>query len=583
MSVFAADFETTTRKDDCRVWAWAACDTANEKNLYLGTRIDEFLSFCEESEDNHVFWFHNLKFDSSFLIDFLFKAGYKHVSKAKDRNSKTFKVMMNQKGLIYGMEVVFFLRGKTVNKATFYDSSKLFPGMKVAKIAEAFKMPIRKLSIDYTAHDDLPEGAPLTSEEKQYIINDVKIMASALGFFFSQGLDRITLGSCALADYKKIVGKRAYDRWFPVYRDIQTDLRQSYRGGYTYLNPKFKDRAVGRGVVLDVNSMFPSCMKYDLLPWGTPIYYQGKYETDEIYPLYIQMLRCSFVLKKGKLPTVQVKHSGYYGAQNEYLTTSHDEELTLYLNSVDLELFFENYDVTNVEYFHGWKFKGRTGMFTKYIDKWTGLKTKSKEEKNWGMYLISKLFLNALYGKFGTSVELRSKVPYLDGDGVVRYEDKEPEPQDGGYVAVASFITGHARRRLIHAAQRIQDEYHKGISKREFIYCDTDSLHIKSDDYSLPEWLEIDKKKLGAWKFESKFKRGKFLRQKCYIEESTEDVTNSDPEWQMKITVAGMPEECHSQVTFDNFKIGAKYSGKLMPTAAAGGTVLEEIDFTIKR
>lgn len=583
MSVFAADFETTTKKENCRVWAWAACDVANEKNLYIGTRLDEFLDFCKESEENHVFWFHNLRFDSSFLIDYLFKSNFKHVTKAKDRASRTFKVMMNHKGQIYGVEVVFFLRGKTVNKATFYDSAKLFPGMGVDDIAAAFRMPIRKKKIDYTAHDDLPEGAPLTEPEKDYIITDVKIMASALGFFFSHGMDKITLGSCALADYKNTVGLRAYNRWFPVYRDIQTSIRQSYRGGYAYLNPKFKDKEVGCGVVLDMNSMFPTCMKYDLLPYGTPIYYEGKYIEDSLYPLYVQMLRCSFVLKPGKLPTIQVKHSGYYGAQNEYLTTSNDEELTLCLNSVDLELFFENYDVTNPEFFYGWKFKGQTGMFDKYIDKWTAIKIQSKSEENWGMYLISKLFLNALYGKFGTSVELKSKIPYLDDNGVVKYYDSDPEPQDGGYVAVASFITAYARQRLLTAAQRIMDEYAAGISTREYIYSDTDSLHIKSDDFSIPEWLEIDSAKLGAWKFESKFRRGKFLRPKCYIEDSTEDIDEVEPEYKLKITVAGMPKECHSQVTFSNFKIGARYTGKLMPNAVAGGVILENIDFTIKR
>lgn len=62
----------------------------------------------------------------------------------------------------------------------------------------------------------------------------------------------------------------------------------------------------------------------------------------------------------------------------------------------------------------------------------------------------------------------------------------------------------------------------------------------------------------------------------------TEDVENSNPEYNLKITVAGMPEECYNQVTFDNFEIGAEYYGKKSPSVVPGGTVLIEGTFTIK-
>ena len=147
---------------------------------------------------------------------------------------------------------------------------------------------------------------------------------------------------------------------------------------------------------------------------------------------------------------------------------------------------------------------------------------------------------------------------------------------------MASFITSYARHRMITALQRATDDYRTGKSKIRPCYCDTDSLHCLSEDHTLPEWLDVDRNRLGAWKFESKFKRGRFLRQKCYIEESTEDVENTDPEYKLKITVAGMPSECYDQVNFRNFKIGATYKGKKLPQRVKGGVVLRSIDFTIK-
>ena len=73
------------------------------------------------------------------------------------------------------------------------------------------------------------------------------------------------------------------------------------------------------------------------------------------------------------------------------------------------------------------------------------------------------------------------------------------------------------------------------------------------------------------------------LKMVCCIENSTEDVLNPNPEYNLKITVAGMPTDCHKYVNFDNFNIGSSYKGKKQPKIVPGGVVLSEIDFTIKR
>lgn len=84
----------------------------------------------------------------------------------------------------------------------------------------------------------------------------------------------------------------------------------------------------------------------------------------------------------------------------------------------------------------------------------------------------------------------------------------------------------------------------------------------------------------GAWKLESKFKRGKFLRQKCYIEESFDDEIN--------VTVAGMPKKVHKMVNFENFETGFTTTNfndefkKLTYKHVKGGVMLVNTDFTIK-
>ena len=227
-------------------------------------------------------------------------------------------------------------------------------------------------------------------------------------------------------------------------------------------------------------------------------------------------------------------------------------------------------------------------MFDKYIDKWINNKIQATKDGNKGLRYISKLFLNSLYGKFGTDTRMVNKVPYFDGEEV-RYYYSEPQTRSGIYIALASFITSYARLVTITAFQKITDDYNSGKSNIQAVYADTDSLHLDSPNFQLPEGLNIDPYELGAWKYESRFSDkgqktgcgGKYLRQKCYIENSTEDIESINPDYKLKITVAGMPPECYSQVTFDNFNIGASYHGKKLPKTVSGGTVLIDSDFTI--
>lgn len=585
MKKYVADFETTTIPEDCRVWAYAIVDIEDYDKVIIGTNIEDFIDWCSKQKGSPKIFFHNLRFDLSFVMDALFRMGYTHTTEKEDRQTKTFNTMISDKGLVYQCEIIFYRKGKNIRKVILQDSLKLIP-LKVKEIPKAFGLEECKGEIDYDRHNKLPPNSPLSEEEKDYITHDVVIVAKAINYMYSQGLNKMTIGSCALDEYKSIIGKGTFKRWYPT-PEYHNDVKQSYRGGFTYLNPKFASVPVKEGITLDVNSLYPSVLRSHEcpLPFGTPIFFEGRYRPNPIYPLFTQMFRCQFEIKPGKIPTIQIKHSLDYQG-NEYLTSSNGEEVVLCLNSVDLELFFDHYDVYNIEYLSGWMFKASVGMFDKYIDKWSANKIKAKKEGNRGFYFISKQFLNSLYGKFGTDITTVNKVPYYQ-DGQVKYYYSQPESKKGVYIAVASFVTSYARRVTITSAQKITDDYNAGKSDIQFVYADTDSLHCSSPGFKLPEGLDIDPYKLGAWKYESKFysedgNGAKYLRQKCYIENFTEDIDNPNPEYHLKITVAGMPEECYDQVTFDNFEIGANYYGKKQPKTVPGGTVLVEGTFTIK-
>ncbi len=98
---------------------------------------------------------------------------------------------------------------------------------------------------------------------------------------------------------------------------------------------------------------------------GEPVFFEGQYKDDKVYPLYIQMISCSFELKKNKIPTIQIKGNKLYFRENEYLSTSGNEIVCLVLTNVDLKLFLEQYEVRDLEYISGWKFKGITRIIYK--------------------------------------------------------------------------------------------------------------------------------------------------------------------------------------------------------------------------
>ena len=77
----------------------------------------------------------------------------------------------------------------------------------------------------------------------------------------------MTSASNALNDYKEIIGKNKFSHWFTnLDYNVDKDIRQSYKGGFTYLNPIYKEKIVENINVLDVNSLYPSVMQFCKMP-----------------------------------------------------------------------------------------------------------------------------------------------------------------------------------------------------------------------------------------------------------------------------------------------------------------------------
>lgn len=598
MRLFTADFETSTAEwlkydNNARVWAYSIYEIEEHfDNFIYGNNINDFMNWCANPKENYKVFFHNLAYDGRYIIEYLLKNGFEYIEDKKLRRDKTFTTLISVDGIFYSIEIYFTVQKKKVNKVTILDSLKLL-NFSVDKIAKDFDLPIRKLELDYNLYR--PENHQLTEDEINYIRNDVEIVARALYELFNRGYDKMTIASNALHDFKNKIGNK-YQYLYPKLPNEIHDLaNESYRGGFTYVNPANKDKITKELIVLDVNSLYPSVLRYKPMPYGKPILYDGEYKRDIVYPLYIQYLSCRFELKKGKIPTIQIKGHSIF-LRTEYLENSKDEIVFLALTSVDLKLFLENYDVYDLTYLYGYKFKCVSGVFDSYIDSWTNEKIKAKKEGNKSMYAISKLFLNSLYGKFGSGRKSINKIPYINEDGILDFIDSDIKDKNTVYMPVATFTTAYAREKTIRTSQKIRDWSINKYGEDRYCYSDTDSIHfickseydekgniVLTEDSELLDILDIDDYKLGWWKIESRAKRGKFLHAKCYIEEPYEE--DSD----LNVTIAGLPKRLGKLVTFENFKHGMRIKAeenptlqKLIPVKVNGGVVLKAIDFTIK-
>lgn len=567
---FTADFETVTwLKNETYVWAWAVCNIDNYE-IHTGTEIIDFIELCKFYH-NPIIYFHNLRFDGEFILHYLNTHGYKCLKPKEEKVNRSYRPLINNLGQWYTLEVYFKVGNKQVNKVTFVDSLKIIP-FSVEKIAESYGLEEQKLTLDYKKPRE--KGHKLTPEELEYIKHDVLIVAKALKQNFLIGLKKNTLAANALEDFIQTISYDTYKNIFPqLPLKIDEDIRQTYKGGWNYLNPIYKGKELKKGTCIDVNSLYPYVMKKYSIPYGYPVFFNGQYKYDHNYPLYVQQITCKFKLKEGYLPTLARKGTGLY-AQNEYLIDSEDEFKTLTLTSVDLELFLKHYEIEGkIEYNAGWKFKAMYNIYTPYVDKWTAAKIEATKRNNKVLRTIAKLMLNALYGKMATSIKEQSKNPVIYGD-VMHYELNDVGEKKGVYLPAGTFITAYARKEIITAAQKVREYSLHKYGKDLFYYSDTDSIHSGLTAEEVKELFKISDTELGAFKIEAEFKQAKFIKQKCYIEKLKDNSIN--------IVCAGMPKTCYQYVEWETFKEGFKCKGKLAYRHVKGGVILEDTTFTIR-
>ena len=265
--IFSADFETTVYdgQTSTEVWAAATVELGTE-DVHIFHSIGDLFAYYESMNEHVRVYFHNLKFDGSFCIDYLLKNGYcldgvpigtnayEYSEKDTDMADGTFKPIITEMGQWF-MITIKMSNGFILE---LRDSLKLLP-FSVDKIGKDFQLKHKKLNMEYKGRRYA--GCEITQEEQKYIANDVLVVKEALEYMFSEGHDKLTIGSCCMAEFKNIwnTGKFSsldYDSMFPdLYKsnrlmeqakedphsygtaNVGEYIRKSYHGGWCYVRP----------------------------------------------------------------------------------------------------------------------------------------------------------------------------------------------------------------------------------------------------------------------------------------------------------------------------------------------------------
>lgn len=593
------DFETTVYKgqDHTEVWASAIVPLFTEDVTIHHSIEETYTSLSELAKvQNIIIYYHNLKFDGSFWLDFLLvqkKLKQAYIRTGKEINQVEWlpKSKMKNNTFRYTVSAIGGQWYNIIIKVNNHfieirDSLKLLP-FSVKRIGKAFGTKHQKLDMEYTGYRYA--GCEITEEEQKYIANDVLVVKEGLEIMFQQGHDKLTIGACCLKEFKEGYNRKianefdpsSYDKKLPnLYADtmklaygedvdgiltVGDYIRASYRGGWCYLVKGKEEKEFYNGTTADVNSLYPSMMSSEsgnYYPVGRPWFWKGNF-CDEPFmrvpPIvkeqyWFVRLRTRFYLKPGMLPTIQLKHNSLYKG-NEFLITSDvlnpvdgnyysqyiglDGEVKeaiveMTMTQTDYQLMIEHYDLKDTEILDGAMFKAEIGLFDDYMAKYK----KIKQESKGAMRELAKLFLNNLYGKMASSTDSSFKLAYVKDDGVLGFLPVIENNKKPGYIPIGSAITSYARNFTIRAAQK---NYH-GLDKPGFIYADTDSIHCDLPPDKI-QGIKVHPTNFCCWKLESCWDVGTFTRQKTYIEHVVkEDLEDCKPYYNVKC--AGMPQRC---------------------------------------
>jgi hypothetical protein len=373
---------------------------------------------------------------------------------------------------------------------------------------------LEKQSVDFEAAD--------TDLLSIYCFRDVEIvvafMLRYIAFVQSEDLGafRLTRASQALAAYRhRFMPHKVTFHDDDEVRELES---HAYYGGRT---EAFRIGSMSGGPFLsvDVNSMYPYCMKSFPMPVKlydysiTPALPRARalierflcvaevsLETDE--PAYAVKRDSRVVFPTGRIRTFLSTPSLRYAVEHGHLRAVH--RIAMYAGEL---------------------------IFSPFVDYFYSMRMEARSRGDPLMDTFAKLLLNSLYGKFGQYLHEEETIEGFPTEGYKRIRiidvttseivlitscmnvTTTTGPQsfcDRSFYAIPAHVTDHARMLLWSII--------KGIGPGRVLYCDTDSVKLRSRDLGRIDY-PMHPTALGALKVEKKVSRLTIYGLKDYVED----------------------------------------------------------------
>lgn len=404
-----------------------------------------------------------------------------------------------------GIWIVRFAKGD--KRIVVYDSINWFR-FKLKEMGKVIGLPKTEIDFEKCTIQELSD----------YCMNDTMILTK----FFGEWVN--FLREHDFGNFKPTIASQAFSCYthrfmnYPIHIHTNQKVidleRGSFRGG---VNLCFKlGEFIQKIYDLDVVSMYASQMKDHYFPTRL-IEYSVRPTKEKL----ISFLKNFAVIAKVKIkmdhPIIAIKKEKLIFPIGIFDITLTSPELNYVLKHGEI------LEVYEVAIYHQEK------IFDEYVDYFIDLKLKYAAEENIAYEKISKMLLNALYGRFGLKIrdkfligecsiyEVGNELQYDTrtkeltkivrfGGKVYQYDKNHREGNDS-FPAIPSFVSAYARMKLWEII------YLAGLEN--MFYCDTDSVFLNEEGYRKVHHL-IDPESMGMLKIEDQGQRLKVFGCKDY-------------------------------------------------------------------
>lgn len=341
---------------------------------------------------------------------------------------------------------------------------------------------------------------------------------------------------------------------------MSQEVYKWFSGGMTHVHPDKKGIIFGNKqlIKVDVNSSYPSVMRFKDLPIGAAYHGDGG---EEYKIKFLRIISKTKITNPKGLPFLPIGNGTSWEYRRD-IPKGRVFHVTNFVFERVQKYYKGKWDVEIVM-----SFKSINGekIFGDFIDKWNAIKEQGKQYNDPIQKQQGKDRNNTIFGKFATRTDLISSIWNPEAK---EWEQEETITKTDFYLPIAVCITAYARMYLVDAV----GEYYK-----YFVYEDTDSIvWIKKHIDKLN--VKYHPSKLGYFDIEEDNANGVFRRPKQYMI-ITYDKDNNK---KTNIKYAGMNIKDKNSVEYEDFITGFFVEEQKRPLKTPTGIVILNIQKEIK-